>query len=300
MKCLLTAYLWVAVSTRRTYAFHPHNTRSTRASAHRTTWTTVRIGRVEPSHPQQRSHYNSNSQPPFLLSTAVEEIQEETPGSPSPPPPPTNIQELNQQIQHLGKTKQFPAMLQLLDSSLDPSSELPADPTTLTLAMQSLTKGGREGVEQAERLFIRLKQQAPCPIERETYEALMRGWHRHKARGGDSYVYDRCVPLLKALWKQQAEAEVHNNSAAVDADNTTSAAAAVPYVGPTRSTYLCVLDALLRSDNGRRGKWIGREAQRLVREMYSLAQQYPQVQPNIVCINVALYVCIGEWGTRKS
>ena len=117
------------------------------------------------------------------------------------------------------------------------------------------------------------------PPHREAYESIMRRWNLKKT---EPAIYKQCLQLVADLWDYQATQPMPAEQLS---DVSTEASA---YYGPSRSTYLCLLQALMQCDDGRGREWISSEAQRLVDEMGQKAELYPQVKPNIVCVNVVL------------
>lgn len=189
-------------------------------------------------------------------------------------------EDLKLKIEHLCRKKQFHKAVDLLDSAIDDRSTMLTS-EMFTKTILGLAALNREGLDEAERLFGRMKKFSSsfpsCQPTRATYEALMQGWLVWKrAEKGDGILYDRCLQVLTSLWRQhesKLQEDVHEPSA---------------YTGPVRSTYLYALEALLLVDNGRRGKWVAEEAQRLLDEMEERSTNHPETKPNIVCVNTVL------------
>lgn len=198
---------------------------------------------------------------------------------------PSSTTELNEIISSLGQQKQFSSMLRLLDASRE-SSISPPDAVTFSKVITFLALSSRGGLRQAEEILREVETIRP---DRESYESMIRGWSMW--HGNEPGTYERCCELLEDLWDYQEEQqkllgqERHDmtlSSGGGDVDHVAE------YHGPTRSTYLCVLQVLMRSDDGRKGASIGEEAQRLLDEMNEKSEQYPFLKPNIVCVNVVL------------
>lgn len=191
-----------------------------------------------------------------------------------------SAEDLKLQVEYLCRRKQFHKVVHLLDSAMDDRSTLLTS-EIFTKAILSLAAANREGLDEAERLFGRMKKFSSsfpaCQPTRATYEALMQGWLVWKRTGtGDRILYDRCLQVLDSLWKQ------HESKIQEDVQELSA------YTGPVRSTYLYALEALLLVDNGRRGRWVAEEAQRLLDEMEERSRKYPETKPNIVCVNTVL------------